>query len=130
MFKSTRSFSAGFVLGLGTGLVAREIWPLVKESGRPVIKGFTKASLQVYEMGQETLSSAFETVEDILAESRFEIKDKRKKSVKEKVKDTNVKKTQTKKGRPNLKSVVNKQEKEAKVSKASKREENQHENLH
>jgi hypothetical protein len=82
MFGKGKGFIVGFTVGVGTGLVLREILPIVKEVAAPVSKAAIKAGVHIYEKGQEVLWGTVESVEDIVAEAKYEYEEKKFKKAK------------------------------------------------
>jgi|GEM_PF-3115912 len=71
MFNFSR-FSAGFVIGFGTGFVSRDLMSSGPSIVKPVIKGFMKAGVNLLEKSRESIAGFAETIEDLLAEVRSE----------------------------------------------------------
>ncbi len=71
MFNFSR-FSAGFVIGFGTGFVSRDLISSGPSIVKPVIKGFMKAGVNILEKSRESIAGFAETIEDLLAEVRSE----------------------------------------------------------
>ena len=67
-------FGAGFVVGFGTGFVARETVPLVRDFVRPISRVTMKGVLKLFENSREAASRMGEMAEDIYAEVKEELK--------------------------------------------------------
>lgn len=76
LFKG-KDFLTGFTLGVGTGLVLREILPVIKEVASPISRAAIKAGVHIYEKGQEIIWGTVENVEDIVAEARYEYQERK-----------------------------------------------------
>ncbi len=74
MFKNFGTFGSGFIIGLGAGFVLREVMPHFKDAAKPIAKGVTKAGMELYDGAMESYEGIREGIEDLIAESRFEIK--------------------------------------------------------
>jgi hypothetical protein len=77
MFTRGKNFTMGFALGLGTGLVARELYPIVKEVSTPVARALIKAGVHIYQRSQEAVWNVVETVEDLVAEAQDDYEEKK-----------------------------------------------------
>lgn len=73
-FKETRNFVTGFTLGVGVGLLSREIYPYVKEVVRPLAKGALKGAILGMEKAREGFFRFGEVLEDITAEVKSELR--------------------------------------------------------
>ena len=76
------SFMSGFVVGFGTGVLAREISPALRGKGKKTTKNIMKSAVRTFERGREVVSHLGESAEDIFAEVRFELRKDREKEVK------------------------------------------------
>ena len=72
-----RGFSLGFMVGFGTGFMAREIFPVMKELGTPIARITSKSGVKVFEYTREAIARIGENLEDIVAEVRAEMRHKR-----------------------------------------------------
>lgn len=80
MFRGATRFSAGFVIGFGVGIVIRDAWPHIKEATRPMLKGMTRAGMEIFDKGTTIMEGVREAWEDAIAENRYEMrKDKEEK---------------------------------------------------
>lgn len=68
------SFGTGFTVGFGAGLLARETVPVLKRVARPMTRVMVKSAIQLSEKSREALARVGETLEDIVAEVRGELK--------------------------------------------------------
>lgn len=74
-------FGVGFAIGLGTGLVVREVLPIFREIASPITKVAIKVVIKFFERSREGLMRAGEMVEDTVAEIQEELQsEKRTKS--------------------------------------------------
>jgi hypothetical protein len=65
------------LIGVGIGLAAaglvRELIPVFRGVGRPLLKATIKSSLVLFEKGREKAAEFSETIEDLMAEARAEL---------------------------------------------------------
>jgi hypothetical protein len=61
----------GIIFGL---IVAPAVAPVVMRMGRPVMKTTTKAGIIAFRSGRDTIMRLRETLDDVLAESKDELK--------------------------------------------------------
>lgn len=71
---SIPSFTMGFAAGFGTGFISREIMSVGAAVVRPITKAAVKSSMLVFEKSRETLAHFTETLEDLVAEARSEVR--------------------------------------------------------
>jgi hypothetical protein len=77
MLGRSKSFIGGFILGFGSGVVARELGPIVKEAASPVFRAVIKAGVVIYERSHEVLWEGVESFEDVVAEARYDYQEKK-----------------------------------------------------
>lgn len=70
-------FSAGFMMGFGTGFMTREIFPLAREMMTPILRVASKSGVRTFEFTREAMARIGERLEDIVAEVQSEMRHKR-----------------------------------------------------
>jgi|SRR4051794_15360644 hypothetical protein len=76
---SFTSFGIGFTAGYGSGLLSRELLPIVREISSPIFRVTVRLTVKAIESVRESVSRLGETLEDIYAEVTHELKRGRKK---------------------------------------------------
>lgn len=76
-FNGTRNFVLGFTIGFGGGLIAREAFPSIARAIRPAMRGSLRVGIQSMERMREGMAHFGETIEDLLEEVRFDLKNKK-----------------------------------------------------
>jgi hypothetical protein len=71
-------FLSGFAVGFGTGVLTREIVPVLrgnvlKGNGKSAAKNILKLGVRSFERSREAVYSLGESVEDLFAEARYEV---------------------------------------------------------
>ena len=64
----------GVVVGLAAAVMAPVLLPVIVTVGRPLLKGAIKGAIMAYGRGQEVVGELSETIEDLTAEARTEIR--------------------------------------------------------
>jgi hypothetical protein len=65
----------GLAIGIGASVVAPVVIPILATVAKPLTKAAIKGGFVLYEKGRETLAEVQEVVEDLVAESKAEIKE-------------------------------------------------------
>jgi len=74
-----KDFILGFALGVGAGLITRDLIPGISKSIRPTIKLLIMNGITLVEKFRESMARAGETIEDLTAEVNLELKERPKK---------------------------------------------------
>jgi Protein of unknown function (DUF5132) len=64
----------GVVVGLAAAVLAPVLMPVIVNVGRPLLKGAIKGAIMAYGRGQEVVGELGETIEDLTAEARTELR--------------------------------------------------------
>jgi uncharacterized protein (DUF1697 family) len=67
------SLLAGLALGVGVAVVGRNLFPAIREAGRPLAKAALKSGWLFFEKTRETLAELAEGAEDMVAEVQAEV---------------------------------------------------------
>ncbi|HXW60402.1 MAG TPA: DUF5132 domain-containing protein [Myxococcota bacterium] len=78
--QENRGFVLGFSMGLGAGLIAREMFPSVAKMIKPTAKMLVLNGLTLVEKIKENVARAQEALSDLTAEVDLELKAKKAKS--------------------------------------------------
>lgn len=70
------NFVVGVTAAMAATILAPVLIPAIKKSGRPLAKSLVKGGILLYEKGRETVASAGEMMEDVVAEVRAETMEK------------------------------------------------------
>lgn len=70
-------FGFGFVCGLGTGLILREVAPALREIAVPIAKVSLKTGIRIFERTREGVMRVGEMVEDVMAEVQVNLKEEK-----------------------------------------------------
>ena len=74
MFEGAGTVGVGVVVGLAAAVLAPVLMPVVVNVGRPLLKGAIKGAIMAYGRGQEVVGELGETIEDLTAEARSELR--------------------------------------------------------
>jgi hypothetical protein len=74
MFFNVPSFAVGFVSGFGTGFFTREWARFGQATLRPMAKAAIRSGILAVEKSRDALAMAGETLEDLIAEARSEMR--------------------------------------------------------
>lgn len=75
-------FGVGFMVGFGSGLIARDTLPVIKTIFRPFTRFAMKSTVKVFERSREAMARASEALEDTVAEVKTELKGRTEKKTK------------------------------------------------
>lgn len=65
----------GLAIGIGAGMLAPKLLPVLAEAAKPLVKGAMKGGLLLYEKGREIAAEAGEYTEDWWAEVKAEMEE-------------------------------------------------------
>jgi hypothetical protein len=71
------NFVVGITAALAATIIAPVLVPAIKKGSRPVAKSLIRGGIALYEKGRETVASAGEAMEDLVAEAQAEELEKR-----------------------------------------------------
>jgi Protein of unknown function (DUF5132) len=71
---SAGTVAVGAVVGLAAAVLAPVLLPVLVNVGRPMLKGAIKGAIMAYGRGQEVVGELGETIEDLTAEARDEMR--------------------------------------------------------
>jgi len=60
----------GIAIGIGVGLLAPMVFPVVARAARPTVNATIRAGVTAWEKGRETMAEFGEYAEDMMAEAR------------------------------------------------------------
>jgi uncharacterized protein (DUF1697 family) len=73
LLKNGAGLVVGVGLGVGSAIVAKEVLPALKQSGRPFAKAAVKSGILFFERARESVAHLAEELEDIVAEAQAEM---------------------------------------------------------
>ena len=74
IFKKSGSFTVGFTVGFGAGILARDVFPYLMKIARPLTKEGLKLGIRSLEKVRENMAHFGETLSDITEEVKVELK--------------------------------------------------------
>jgi hypothetical protein len=79
LFNGGLNLGAGLAIGLGAALLTPVVVPIAAAAVRPLVKAGIKGGILLYDRGRVATEEAKETIEDLAAEAKAEMRTGKKK---------------------------------------------------